>query len=560
MKPASPRTPAVLLALIAALVVLGVAPSVSQAAPCTPPVVNQVACENTQAGAAQSTWEVQGAGDSSIQGYATSMSVNKGQTISFKIKSSTSNYHIDILRLGYYQNGDGARLIASNLAPTGTSTQPACQTFSSTGLIDCGNWAVSRSWTVPSTAVSGVYIAHLVRNDTGGDSQIVFVVRDDSSHSDILVQTSDATWQAYNTYGGNSLYQCTVACPPGDPAAYKSAYKVSYNRPFHTAEDDSGRSWLFTGPEYPMIRYLERNGYDVSYTSSADVGRNPALLKNHKVFISSGHDEYWSASQRSAVESARDAGVNLAFFTGNEMFWKTRWEPSADGTNTQDRTLVSYKDTHFTARQDPVEWTGTWRDPRFTTPSENVTPENAVTGQTFLVNSGTSRITVPFAYKNLRLWRNTAATSLTSGQSLQLAPNTLGYEWDQDADNGFRPNGEFKLSSTTVSGLEVFTDYGSTTTLNGTATHNLTMYRAPSGARVFGAGTVQWAWGLDDWNPRQHAARSQHGAGDAEPPRRHGRPARDDPVGPDRRLGVDRQHRADLDGQRPPRPCPTARR
>jgi hypothetical protein len=501
MNPASPRTPAVLLALVAALVVLGVAPAASQAAPCTAPVVNQVACENTQAGSAQSTWEVDGAGDASIQGYATAMSVNKGQTISFKIKSSTSNYHIDILRLGYYQNGDGARLVASNLAPTGTSTQPACQTFSTTGLVDCGNWAVSRSWTVPSTAVSGVYIAHLVRNDTGGDSQIVFVVRDDSSHSAILLQTSDATWQAYNTYGGNSLYQCTVACPPGEPAAYKAAYKVSYNRPFHTAEDDSGRSWLFTGPEYPMIRYLERNGYDVSYTSSADVGRNPALLKNHKVFMSSGHDEYWSASQRSAVESARDAGVSLAFFTGNEMFWKTRWEPSADGTNTLDRTLVSYKDTHFTERQDPVEWTGTWRDPRFTTPSENVTPENAVTGQTFLVNSGTSRITVPFAYKNLRLWRNTAATSLTSGQSLQLAANSLGYEWDQDADNGFRPTGEFKLSSTTVSGLEVFSDYGSTTTLNGTATHNLTMYRVPSGARVFGAGTVQWAWGLDDWNP-----------------------------------------------------------
>ena len=87
--------------------VLGVAPAVSQAAPCTPPVVNQVACENTQAGSPQSSWEVEGAGDSSIQGYATSMSVNKGQTISFKIKSATSNYHIDILRLGYYQTATG---------------------------------------------------------------------------------------------------------------------------------------------------------------------------------------------------------------------------------------------------------------------------------------------------------------------------------------------------------------------------------------------------------------------------------------------------------------------
>jgi hypothetical protein len=496
------RLPAGGLILAAALFVLGLAPAVSQAA-----CANPVSCENALAGAAPDTWQISGAGSDTIQGFATQMSVNKGDTISFKIKSTTSSYHIDILRLGYYQNGDGARLIASNLTPTGTSTQPACQTFSSTGLIDCGNWSVSRTWTVPSTAVSGVYIAHLVRNDGNGESQITFVVRDDSSHSDIVLQTSDATWQAYNTYGGNSLYQCTVACPPGNPSAYKGAYKVSYNRPFHTAQDDGGRSWLYTGAEYPMIRFLERNGYDVSYISSLDVARAPALLKNHKLFISSGHDEYWSASQRSAIEAARDAGVSLAFFSGNEMFWKTRWEPSADGTSTPNRTLVSYKDTHFTARQDPVEWTGTWRDPRFTTPSENVTPENAVTGQSFLVNAGTSQITVPYAYHQLRMWRNTDVASLTApSQSVTLAPNTLGYEWDEDADNGFRPAGQFKLSATTVAGLEVFTDYGSTTKLGGTATHNMTMYRAPSGARVFGAGTVQWAWGLDDSNPQRNPA------------------------------------------------------
>src|SRR5262245_24402409 len=99
------------------------------------------------------------------------------------------------------------------------------------------------------------------------------------------------------------------------------------------------------------------------------------------------------------------------------------------------------------------------------------------------------------------MWRNTAAATLSPGQSLALAPDTLGYEWDVDAANGFRPAGSFRLSSTTVSGLELFTDYGSTTALGGTATHNMTMYRAPSGARVFGAGTVQWAWGLDNENP-----------------------------------------------------------
>ena len=207
----------------------------------------RVACENTQPGADPSTWEIDKAGDDSIQGFATAMSVNKGETVAFKIKSATANFRIDILRLGYY-GGKGARVIASNLTPTGPSTQPACQKFPASGLFDCGNWSVTRSWTVPSTAVSGVYIAHLKRNDTGGASHITFVVRDDASTSQVVLQTSDTTWQAYNTYGGNSLYTCEPTnCPPGNPTTYKAAYKVSYNRPLNTAADDGGRSGLFSG-------------------------------------------------------------------------------------------------------------------------------------------------------------------------------------------------------------------------------------------------------------------------------------------------------------------------
>ena len=111
-----------------------------------------------------------------------------------------------------------------------------------------------------------------------------------------------------------------------------------------------------------MIRFLERNGYDVSYTTRRR--RRPhrgSLLLNHKIFMSSGHDEYWSGDQRANVEAARDAGVNLAFFSGNEMFWKTRWEPSIDGSN----TAVPHAG-HATRRptptridpQDPPTWTG----------------------------------------------------------------------------------------------------------------------------------------------------------------------------------------------------------
>ena len=109
---------------------------------------------------------------------------------------------------------------------------------------------------------------------------------------------------------------------------------------------------------------------------------------------------------------------------------------------------------------------------------------------------------MPYQYAGLRLWRNTAVAKLTTGKELTLAPgtDTLGYEWDETPDNGFRPAGELYASSTTVSGVEAFSDYGSKIATNSTVTHHLTLYKAPSGALVFGAGTVQWAWGLANIN------------------------------------------------------------
>ena len=113
------------------------------------------------------------------------------------------------------------------------------------------------------------------------------------------------------------------------------------------------------------------------------------LISNHKALLSIGHDEYWSGGQRANVESARNAGVHLAFFSGNEVFWKTRWENSIDGSGTTYRTLVCYKETHANAvidPQDPPTWTGTWRDPRFSPPADGGRPENELTGTIFTVN------------------------------------------------------------------------------------------------------------------------------------------------------------------------------
>ena len=426
------------------------------------------------------------------------MSVNLGETQRFKISTPARGYRLDIYRMGYYA-GNGARLIAS-VTPSATlpQSQPSCLSDATTGLVDCGNWAVSASWAVPGTAVSGIYFAKLVRTDgTTGSSHVFFVVRDDARNSDLLVQTSDTTWQAYNTYGGNSLY---VGSPAG------RAYKVSYNRPF-TTRGTGAEDFVFNA-EYPMVRFLEANGYDVSYFSGADTDRRGALLRNHKTFVSVGHDEYWSGTQRANVEAARDAGVNLAFFSGNEVFWKTRWENSVDGSGTAYRTLVCYKDTHANASIDPLgpaTWTGTWRDPRFSPPGDGGRPENGLTGTAFEVNAGTVSLQVPAADGKMRFWRGTPVASQAAGATATLAAGTVGYEWDEDADNGARPAGLIRMSTTNASGLQILQDYGSTYG-TGSARHSLTLYRAPSGALVFGAGTVQWSWGLDSNHDRGSGA------------------------------------------------------
>ncbi len=450
---------------------------------------NAIVAENCLAGSPASEWDVSGAGDASIQGFATQISVNRGSTVQFKVKTTASAYRFDIYRMGYY-GGMGARKVATVLPSAALpQSQPNCLNDASTGLIDCGNWAVSGSWAVPANATSGIYFARLVRTDTGGASHIVFIVRDDASTSDLVFQTSDTTWQAYNNYGGNSLY---TGAPVG------RAYKVSYNRPFNTRAVDNGQDWVFNA-EYPMVRWLEANGYSVSYISGVDTDRAGSLLLNHRAFLSVGHDEYWSAAQRANVEAARNAGVHLAFFSANEVFWKTRWENSIDGTATPYRTLVSYKETHANAKIDPTStWTGTWRDPRFSPPSDGGRPENSLTGTIFMANDVgiPYAIQVPEAEGKMRLWRNTSVATLGAGQVATFPTGTLGYEWDTDLDNGFRPPGLIRMSSTTITFGGLLLDYGSTYG-NGTLSHYLTLYKHSSGARVFGAGTIQWSWGLD---------------------------------------------------------------
>ena len=207
---------------------------------------NPIVCENSRTGNPSSEWDISGAGDPSIQGFATDISVNRGETVRFKIDTPSTDYRLDIYRMGYYQ-GTGARKVAT-VQPSAAlpQSQPACLTDTS-GLIDCGNWAESASWTVPSDATSGIYFAKAVREDGR-----VLAWRATSSSLSAMTPVPPTFCSRRPTRLGMPITPMVETAFIRAPVRYRRcgdgrAYKVSYNRPF------------IRGASMPETGYLTRN-------------------------------------------------------------------------------------------------------------------------------------------------------------------------------------------------------------------------------------------------------------------------------------------------------------
>ena len=244
---------------------------------------------------------------------------------------------------------------------------------------------------------------------------------------------------------------------------------MSYNRPFNTRAS-TPEDWVFNA-EYPMVRWLERNGYDVSYSSGIDTARRGQEILEHKVFLSVGHDEYWSGDQRANVEAARDAGVSLAFFSGNEVFWKTRWE-AASMAHTPYSTLVSYKETLADAKIDPLKTCGP--APGATRGSAPLpmaaVPRTRLTGTIFTVNCCTYAYRGAGADAEMRFWRDTSIAALTAGQTATLSSATLGLRVGRGPGQWRPPRRLFHMSSTTVDVPQRILDYARRTARAGPPT------------------------------------------------------------------------------------------
>ncbi len=288
-----------------------------------------------------------------IEGYCSETSVSAGDSLKIMVSTNpVSEFSLEIFRTGYY-GGTGARSVKKFESIQG-KTQPD-PPIGDNRLREC-KWEPSVEFEIPddwlsgvylgkltAKKVSGVYQSRLTANKDGLQSYVIFIVRDDRP-CDLLFQCSDMTWQAYNSWPDDrwSLYHADkeVYNPNGRKKWLTDLETgwVSFDRPYanfcqdHLVDrPDSVGSGEFLLWEFPLSYWMEQQGYDVSYISNVDTHRHGPRLQLAKSFISVGHDEYWTREMYDNVSAARDAGLNLAFLSGNTMFGVVPLLPSAEG-------------------------------------------------------------------------------------------------------------------------------------------------------------------------------------------------------------------------------------
>src|SRR5262245_48375433 len=296
------------LLMLPALLLLPHAASANDA--CSGPYLNPVIIENCGSDPVSWSWSGAWKADRAnltydtrvLAGYVSRPSVNAGETIHFYVRAP-AEFNINFYRLGWY-GGTGGRLMK---VATGRAepNQPACE-WQDGGTVDgyvtCRNWRRSYSLAVPGNWISGIYLAAIRSQVISADNprsartyahDVFFVVREDQRRADFIYQQAVATEQAYNGYSyGPGLYDLQTIAGHTVPVA-----KASFERPF-----DALDNLQFYRFELPFVTWLERNGYDVVYSTDIDTQERQQPLKSqYKAFLTSGHSEYWTKQMYHAV-------------------------------------------------------------------------------------------------------------------------------------------------------------------------------------------------------------------------------------------------------------------
>lgn len=415
-----------------------------------------------------------------LEGYCSRRSVIQGGALSFHLSHTggPATFQVEVFRVGpqtptVLHSGQGT--VAHELLPANVST------------VGCG-WPVRYTLTVPTSWPSGAYHARFTVG--AASTELIFVVRPavPGSASKLLFHVAVTTSQAYNNWparaGGKSLYDY-------NSAGGVHADAVSFERPYEPYGD------FFFAYELGFIRWMEKLGITAEYCTSLDVHSDPNLLNAYQMFVSVGHDEYWSWEMRDTVEAFVASGGNSAFFSGNTCWWQVRFDSRA-----QPRQMICFKDNRDPVlASNPTRATLNWFEPAG--PNR---PENTLTGLSYRSPGGATRTpppeapepaVVPFIVRNAMSWVF-AGTSVGNGNAFGADDRIVGYETDAarfEAVNGVPVR---------VTGLD-----GTAHSFDILATADANVWVGPglipgwafmglfrNNGTVFNAGTTDWAQGL----------------------------------------------------------------
>jgi hypothetical protein len=398
-----------------------------------------------------------------MEGYASRTSVAPGETIDFHVRAAAAQSHFS---MQIFRRGLQDTPVKSC---EGDAFVPGAQDDANLAINGCG-WppVVDCRTVIPGDWSSGYYVAILSSGNQ--ESSIPFIVRSAAlaTNAKILAKISDTTSNAYNSWGGRGFY--TTPFSPN----------ISFDRPY----DDLA---VFERYQVPFIRWAEKHGYPIDYCSSLDLHTNPVQLQNYRLFLSLGHDEYWSLEMRDQVEAFIASGGNVCFFSANTCFWQIRFDLS-NGR----RTMICYKEAEAGHPQDPDR-----SDPRRVTTEWNKPPvnrpENSMTGVSYRNGAGwwNDPIDPARRYRGYTVVNSSHwvlnGTDLSNGDTFGAGSDVdstiLGYE--TDAVGGGTPANFIVLAQTDLR------DWAS-----GGQGGYATMGIYQRNGVVFTAATVNWAAGL----------------------------------------------------------------
>jgi hypothetical protein len=418
-----------------------------------------------------------------IEGYTDQTSVAPGESLGFYVSTDAPAFRILISR-----EGSGSQ-IGYEVNDLPGAEHPVPPTAYADG---CG-WPESCRMEVPADWPSGVYRARLVATvprgeftrwcDRSAEHSVLFVVRSAApgATSPILMQLTTNTYQAYNFWGGRSLY------------AYHSmerlrASRVSFNRP------GLGYYGHCTFPhwERQFVQWAEANGIALEYACGYDLEARPELLGHYRLIIGVGHDEYWSGRMRENAEAYLEAGGNFGLFSGNSVNWQVRFEDEG-------RTMRCHKEV---TDDDPAYMAGRLREltTQFCAP-EVGWPENSFTGLGW--NQGGYHLshgqhmdgTGAYTVRRADHWVF-EGTGLKDGDTFGGAYTIVGYETDgclyEERDGRPYPTG----ADGTPLDLEILCQAPASVRAGHTGYATMGFYQQ-RGA-FFHAGTTDWSHGLED--------------------------------------------------------------